>query len=131
MTCSQLSCLIELKRLSEQTPDVASVLLTKRLKLSKPSVHRLLEGLKDKGLVKKEFYGTARLTKEGEALANEMLSKAQPLSDRLADGIVARDSAHWAALVLLSGLESGCFDCFAALGELSPEQDTDRREDLT
>lgn len=115
MTCSQLSCLIELKRLSDETPDVASVLLSKRLKLSKPSVHRLLEGLKDSGLVVKEFYGTARLTREGEALANEMLSKAQLLSDRLADGIVARDSARCAALVLLSGLESDCFDCFASL----------------
>ena len=88
MTASQLNCLIELKRLSERTPDVASVRLTKSLNLSKPSVHRLLERLKNMGLVEKEYYGEAHLTREGELLAEKMLNQAAILSDKLERGIV-------------------------------------------
>ena len=117
MTCSQLSCLIELKRLSEKTPGVASVCLTKTLKLSKPSVHRLLEGLKGMGLIEKEYYGEARLTDRGSEVARRMENKLNVLTNKL-DGIVKNESAYDAALVLLSGLSEENFSCFEAqIGE--------------
>lgn len=118
MTCSQLSCLIELKRLSEKTPDVASVRLTRNLKLSKPSVHRLLEGLKGMGLVEKEYYGEARLTPKGSALADEMIKKVDLLAQKLEGVIVRPENAGEAAMLLLCGLEEESFSCFPAeIGE--------------
>ncbi|MBQ6646499.1 MAG: helix-turn-helix domain-containing protein [Clostridia bacterium] len=112
MTCSQLRCLIELKRLSEKNPDVPSISLTRQLKLSKPSVHRLLEGLINEGYVEKEYYGAAHLTKEGMEAADEIARKADMLAKRLSGGIVSQDSAYMAALVLLSGIGSDSFTCF-------------------
>ena len=112
MTSSQLSCLLELKRLSEKASEVASVRLTRNLRLSKPSVHRLLEGLKNMGFVEKEFYGEARLTREGDQLAMQMLSKINMLTETLKDGIVRPEKAYDAALVLLSGLQEESFSCF-------------------
>ena len=111
MTRSQLSCLIELRRLSDKTPEVASVRLTKRLNLSKPSVHRLLEGLRNMGLVEKEYYGEARLTEKGKATADRMQVRLNCLSEKLG-GLVKRESAFDAALLLLSGLHEDCFACF-------------------
>ena len=111
MTCSQLNCLLELYRLSLVKKEVASVTLTKGLGLSKPSVHRLLEGLRGMDLVEKEYYGAACLTPKGESLAKDMLAKAEALSDRL-KGTVSPDKAYFAALTLLSAIPSNEFECF-------------------
>ncbi|MBR4234757.1 MAG: helix-turn-helix domain-containing protein [Clostridia bacterium] len=113
MTCSQLCCLMEIKHLSEKTPGVASVSLSKSLKLSKPSVHRLLRGLKDMGLIEKEYYGEASLTSEGNALAEKMNRRIDALIPKLDGAIVKHEHAYNAALVLLSGLEEEKFCCFS------------------
>ena len=112
MTCSQLNCLLEMKRLSERMPEVASVRLTKSLHLSKPSVHRLLEGLVNLGLIEKEYYGAACLTEKGAKLADTMLAKLEKLAARLGEDIVRPESSRSAALLLLSGLDEDCFACF-------------------
>lgn len=111
MTSAQLHCLIELKRLSEKTPDVASVRLTKALGISKPSVHRLLEVLRARGLVEKEYYGEAHLTQAGSDLADKMLERIKSLAGKLAEGIVKPEDAFEAAMVLLCGLDEEKFDC--------------------
>ena len=112
MTCSQLNCLLELYRLSLVNKEVASVTLTKGLGLSKPSVHRLLEGLRGMELVEKEYYGAACLTPKGESLASDMLKKAYTLSDRL-KGTVSPDKTFFAALTLLSAIPASGFECFS------------------
>ena len=112
MTCSQLSCLIELYRLSGTGADVASVKLTKNLGLSKPSVHRLLEGLRGMELIEKEYYGAARLTQKGAETAQKMLDRANELSKALEKGMVSKEKSFFAALTLLSSLDADDFDCF-------------------
>ena len=112
MTCSQLGCLLEIKRLSEKTPDVASVRLSKNLGLSKPSVYRLLRELKDMGFIQKEYYGEASLTNEGNDLAERRLGRVEVLIEKLEGRVVRREHAYAAALVLLSSLREEEFSCF-------------------
>ncbi len=112
MTCSQLGCLLEIKRLSEKTPDVASVRLSKNLSLSKPSVYRLLRELKDMGFIQKEYYGEASLTNEGNDLAERMLGRVEVLIEKLEGSVVRCEHAYAAALVLLSSLREEEFSCF-------------------
>ena len=113
MTASQLRCLIELRRLSETRTVVSSVYLTAALKVSKPSVHRLLEGLRSMGFVEKEYYGQAQLTEEGNALADRMLILLKHLSERLGDSIIKPENAYDAAIQLLSAFDERYFSCFA------------------
>lgn len=52
------------------TVDIAS-----RLNISKPSVSKAMKGLKEKGYIEKEDYGSIKLTKKGLGIAKEVYSK--------------------------------------------------------
>ena len=111
MSDSQLKCLIELLGLSEQSQYVTSISVAKRLHVSKPSAHRLLDKLKKLGLIEKLYYGAASLTETGKQTALEMQRKANELSGLLAETIVREDRAYDAALMLLANLDDKSFIC--------------------
>ncbi len=122
MSNSQLNCLIEMMRLSEQNQYVASVSVAKRLHISKPSAHRLLDGLKKMGYIEKNPYGAANLTEMGKQIAAAMHRKAQELSAKLSDSIVSKEFAYQAALLLLANLDKDSFVCFDSEIKLGEEQ---------
>ncbi|MCR4622808.1 MAG: helix-turn-helix domain-containing protein [Clostridiales bacterium] len=122
MSDSQLKCLIELLRLSERNQYVASISVAKRLNISKPSAHRLLDGLKRMGYIEKLHYGAASLTETGKQTAVEMQKKAQELSGLLADTVVKEDRAYNAALMLLANLDHKSFLCFDSDAETGDAQ---------
>ena len=122
MSDSQLKCLIELLRLSEQSQYVTSISVAKRLQVSKPSAHRLLDRLKKLGFIEKLYYGAASLTETGKQTAVEMQNKAQKLSGLLAETIVKEDCAYDAALMLLANLDYKSFLCFDSDAETGDAQ---------
>ena len=61
--------------LSKQGGKVKSVDVAAALNVTKPSTHRAIENLIDKGLALKESYGQVSLTQEGERIAKEVLKK--------------------------------------------------------
>lgn len=59
---------------------VHSVDIAKRLGVSKPSVSKAMNYLKDKGLVNKESYGTITLTKKGKELSEQIYTNHKLIS---------------------------------------------------
>ncbi|OEH86603.1 hypothetical protein BHU72_10110 [Desulfuribacillus stibiiarsenatis] len=57
-----------------------SVEIAERLGVSKPSVTKAMNSLKDKGLVNKEAYGTITLTKKGKQLSEKIYTNHRLLS---------------------------------------------------
>lgn len=57
-----------------------SVDIAKRLGVSKPSVSKAMNYLKDKGLVNKEAYGTITLTKKGKELSEQIYNNHKLIS---------------------------------------------------
>lgn len=57
-----------------------SVDIAKRLGVSKPSVSKAMNYLKDKGLVNKEAYGTITLTKKGKDLSEQIYTNHKLIS---------------------------------------------------
>lgn len=64
-----------------------SVDIAKRLGVSKPSVTKAMNYLKDKGLILKENYGTITLTHEGRKLSENIYSKHKLISRYLAHSL--------------------------------------------
>ena len=56
LTTSQLKCLLTVMELSSTGNAVASKEIAVQMRVSRPSVHRLLEGLARRGLIDKEPY---------------------------------------------------------------------------
>lgn len=54
--------------------------VAKRLGVSKPSVSKAMKFLKEKGLIRKENYGTITLTDEGKAISEKIYSNHQLIS---------------------------------------------------
>lgn len=54
--------------------------IAKRLGVSKPSVSKAMNYLKDKGLVNKEAYGTITLTKKGKEISEQIYTNHQLIS---------------------------------------------------
>ncbi len=54
--------------------------ISKRLDVSKPSVSKAMNHLKDKGLVNKETYGTITLTKKGKELSEKIYTNHKLIS---------------------------------------------------
>lgn len=54
--------------------------IAKRLGVSKPSVSKAMNYLKDKGLVNKEAYGTITLTKKGKEISEQIYTNHKLIS---------------------------------------------------
>ena len=72
-------------QLLQAEPHVHSVQVAQRLKVSKPSVNKAVNVLKEAGLVEQEPYGTIWLTPEGEKLAQQVAYRHAMLKSFLTD----------------------------------------------
>lgn len=65
--------------------NVKSIDLAKHLNVSRASVNKAINTLKDKGLVNKELYGDISLTEEGRKISKNVLWKHNMLKEFLID----------------------------------------------
>ena len=71
--------------LSQDNAHVRSTDVANALRVTKPSTHRAIASLTNKGLVNKEAYGTIMLTEQGRKLAQNVLKKHEAVRKLLID----------------------------------------------
>ena len=115
---SQLRCLLTVYELEGENDPIASKEIAVQMHVSRPSVHRLLEGLISRGLIRKEPYGDVFLSEKGREAARE-LSVLRTRGGRAFRRCFAmeREEADRAVLCLLSGVDRDTAEKIAAAGE--------------
>lgn len=71
--------------LNEQFGKIRCVDVAKKMKVSKPSVNKAMNVLKEKGFVLQESYGDIHFTPEGKALAEKVYQRHTTITDFLVD----------------------------------------------
>ena len=105
LTANQIRCLLVVLSLTRIQEYVASKDVAKLLGITRPSVHKALEVLSAKGLIEKEPYGSARLTAQGQALAERLEERKERLQLLFAQAFgLSLDESGLAATLLMSGL---------------------------
>ena len=106
LTGVQIRYLLAIQELWEAHESLRSVELSRRLGVSKPSVHRVLAQLEELGLLERAPYGAARLTQTGGETAQDCAASyrrlAACLTERLA---LCPETARRAALALMVQLD--------------------------
>ena len=83
LTVTHLRYLLTIYELSQVTPDVGAAGVAKAMKVSTPSVTRMLGNLMDKGLLVRERYSKIYLTDTGFLLARNFSGNVAKLKARL------------------------------------------------
>ncbi len=105
LTANQMRCLLAILALTRVDEEVASKSVAKLLGVIRPTVHKALDILMNKGLLEKEHYGSAHLTEQGLALAEQLEMRQERLIllfCRTFD--LPMDESCIAATLLMSGL---------------------------
>ena len=105
MSISLIRCLLAVLALSESFDIVASKDVARLLGVKRPTIHRSLEMLQQKGMIHKEPYGDIHLTDAGRAQAQRMERQRDDLSLLFAKryGLSTEESVR-AAFALMSTL---------------------------
>ena len=103
----KIRCLLAVLALSESFDVVASKDVAQLLGVKRPTIHRSLEMLQQKGLIHKEPYGDIHLTDAGREQAQRMERQRDDLSLLFARryGLPAEESVR-AAFALMSALSA-------------------------
>lgn len=106
LTANQIRCLLAILALTRMEEEVASKNVAKLLGVTKPSVHKALEILINKGLLEKAHYGSARLTVQGAELAERMEERQEKLVLLFSQSMgLSMDESSLAATLLMSELK--------------------------
>ncbi|MBR6707508.1 MAG: MarR family transcriptional regulator [Clostridia bacterium] len=106
LTTSQLRCLLTVMDLSSPGNSVASKEIAVQMRVSRPSVHRLLEGLARRGLIDKEPYGAVEMSEKGRREGEKLMSLEKACAERMAGQFgLSASEAEKAALVLICELD--------------------------
>lgn len=107
MSISLIRCLLAVLALSENFDVVASKDVAQLLGVKRPTIHRSLEMLQQKGLIHKERYGDIHLTATGREQAQRMERQRDDLSLLFVRryGLPAEESVR-AAFALMSALSA-------------------------
>lgn len=71
LTASNIKYLLVLKELNQTDGGVRCASIAEALGVSRPSVHRMIDTLKELGLVQKSRYGMVFFTRQGQVLAEQ------------------------------------------------------------
>lgn len=116
-----LRYLLTIGQLAREGPSVSSVQVARALRVSRPSVARMLDVLAEKELVTREHYGKIQLTETGAALARELAAGLRDLERRLPalELDLSPEETAAAAGALAAALPERCFRrlCTAGPGE--------------
>ena len=105
MSISLIRCLLAVLALSESFDVVASKDVAQLLGVKRPTIHRSLEMLQQKGLIHKEPYGDIHLTDAGRDQAQRMERDDLSLLFARRYGLPAEESVR-AAFALMSALSA-------------------------
>lgn len=83
ISSAHLRYIYAIYELSKNTPEVRSASVARKMKVSKPSVTRMLGVLMEKKLIVKELYGKIYLTDKGFSLARDFACKVRLLTERI------------------------------------------------
>lgn len=108
---AHLRYLLAIGRLAREKAAVSSAQVARTLRVSRPSVTRMLTILAEKDLVTKERYGKITLTETGAALALQLQSGLRDLERRLPALGLELDREETAAVAgaLAAALPERCF----------------------
>lgn len=110
LTASQLKYLLAIAELSQTRALVSSSDIADKLKVTRPSVNKMLEVLSSKELLEKKRYGTVRLTDFGVQFSSECTERVMKLSIRLANSLCfGSDDIKRCAILLVSALPDLAF----------------------
>lgn len=105
LTANQIRCLLAILALTRMEEEVASKNVAKLLGVTKPSVHKALEILVNKGLLEKAHYGSAKLTVTGLELAERLEARQESLVLLFSQAFgLTMDESSAAATLLMSEL---------------------------
>ncbi len=105
MSTSLIRCLLAVYALSETYEKIASKDVAHLLGVKRPTVHRSLTVLQEKGLVQKELYSDVHLTEQGQAEAVRLEKQRDDLALLLAHRLeLPPDECLKAAFALMSEL---------------------------
>lgn len=106
LTANQIRCLLAILALTRMEEDVASKNVAKLLGVTKPSVHKALDILVNKGLLEKAHYGSAKLTAAGTELAERLEERQEKLVLLFSQMLgLSMDEGSAAATLLMSELK--------------------------
>ncbi|MDR3729792.1 MAG: MarR family transcriptional regulator [Oscillospiraceae bacterium] len=106
LTGVQIRYLLAIQELWEAHESLRSVELSRRLGVSKPSVHRVLAQLEGLGLLERAPYGAACLTQTGEETARSCAASYRHLATCLTERLaLCPETARRAALALMVQLD--------------------------
>ena len=80
MSVSLIRCLLAVYALSENFEIIASKDVAQLLGVKRPTVHRSLQVLQERGMIQKELYGDVFLTEKGRAAAHALETRRDDLA---------------------------------------------------
>ncbi len=106
LSSTHLRYLMAIYDLSLQKQTISSVEVAKALGVKKPSVNKMLENLREKGLVEKARYGKIALTEEGSSIASRYQTQMTRISNHFPEmGLeLTREETLMAASALITAL---------------------------
>ena len=115
MSAALIRCLLAVYALSENFEIIASKDVAQLLGVKRPTVHRSLQVLQERGMIQKELYGDVHLTEEGRALAEKLEAQRDDLALLFARtfGLLPEESVK-AAFALMSELNEESLTQLAA-----------------
>ncbi len=103
LTASQVRYLLTIAELSEKRARVSSSDIANQLKVTRPSVNKMLEVLSGKHLLEKRRYGAVLLTELGVEISTDCRARVARLSHKLADSLgFSPDDVRRCSIILVS-----------------------------
>lgn len=118
LTAPQIRCLLAILSLSRMEAAVASKDVAKLLGISRPSVHKMLDILAQRGLLYKEHYGTACLSEEGTKLTEALEMRKEKLLLLFSQNLgLPLDEGNVAATLWMSALREDTLQSLESLAD--------------
>ena len=108
LTASNIRYLLAIEDLDRNGKGVRCVDVAQALGITKPSVHSMVDSMKDMGLLEKPRYGVIRLTDLGRSTADRYQVYFQTICRHFAQFLPQRQDVLAAAFALLSELKLEC-----------------------
>ena len=93
MSVSLIRCLLAVLALSETCDAVASKDVARLLGVKRPTIHRTLQLLVEKGLIEKELYGDVFLTEKGRAVGEQIAERIRSILDAVSHTLTEEERA--------------------------------------
>ena len=104
-TAANIRYLLAIEDLDRDGKGVRCVDVAQALGITKPSVHSMVDSMKDMGLLEKPHYGVIRLTDLGRSTADRYQVYFQTICRHFTQFLPQRQDVLAAAFALLSGLK--------------------------